>query len=152
MSKSRDANNTILPNIFPGGRLIMCGSNSPAGLASRPVRVLLCDEVYRFAFSAGTEGDPVDLASKRMTTYWNHVMGLFSTPTTQGTSRIEKEYLTGTHEEWQHRCPNCGEFHVLRHTNMQCKIRESQDNYGINRHKGQRRRGTAAKPQNHHAS
>ena len=58
-AKTRDANNTILSKIFPGGRLIMCGSNSPAGLASRPVRVLLCDEVDRFATSAGTEGDPL---------------------------------------------------------------------------------------------
>lgn len=49
----------------------MGGANSPAGLASRPIRILLCDEVDRFPLSAGTEGDPVDLASKRMTTYWN---------------------------------------------------------------------------------
>ena len=54
--KTRDSNNTILSKIFPGGRLIMCGANSPAGLASRPVRVLLCDEVDRFPLSAGTEG------------------------------------------------------------------------------------------------
>ena len=105
-AKTRDGNNTILSKIFPGGRLIMCGSNSPAGLASRPVRVLLADEVDRFAQTAGTEGDPVDLASKRMTTFWNHVSGLFSTPTTEGASRIETEYLAGTQEEWRHRCPN----------------------------------------------
>ena len=45
--KSRDSNNTILSKIFPGGRLIMCGANSPAGLASRPIRILLADEVDR---------------------------------------------------------------------------------------------------------
>ena len=33
-SKTRDGNNTILSKIFAGGRLIMCGANSPAGLAS----------------------------------------------------------------------------------------------------------------------
>ena len=36
-AKTRDGNNTILSKLFPGGRLIMCGANSPAGLASRPV-------------------------------------------------------------------------------------------------------------------
>lgn len=118
VSKTRDGNNTILSKIFPGGRLVMCGANSPAGLASRPVRVLLADEVDRFPVSAGTEGDPVDLAKKRMTTYWNRVMGLFSTPTTKGSSRIEEEYLSGTQEEWQHRCPNCGEWHLLTHRQM----------------------------------
>ena len=67
-AKTRDGNNTILSKFFPGGRLVMCGANSPAGLASRPIRILLADEVDRFPDSAGTEGDPVDLAAKRMTT------------------------------------------------------------------------------------
>jgi len=129
-AKTRDSNNTILSKIFPGGRLVMCGSNSPATLASRPVRVLLADEVDRFAPSAGTEGDPVDLASKRMTTFWNYIAGLFSTPTTEGASRIETEYLAGTQEEWQHECPNCGEYHVLRHTDMDCDFTESRDKNG----------------------
>ena len=59
-SKTRDGNNTILSKIFPGGRLIMCGANSPAGLASRPIRILLADEVDRFPASAGGEGDPAE--------------------------------------------------------------------------------------------
>lgn len=122
--KSRDANNTILSKIFPGGRLIMCGANSPAGLASRPIRILLADEVDRFPDSAGTEGDPVDLAAKRMTTFWNSCMGLFSTPTNEGSSRIDEEYLAGTQEEWQHKCPNCGEYHLLRHIDMTVDYKE----------------------------
>lgn len=122
--KSRDANNTILSKVFPGGRLIMCGANSPAGLASRPIRILLADEVDRFPDSAGTEGDPVNLAAKRMTTFWNSCMGLFSTPTNEGTSRIDEEYLAGTQEEWQHKCPNCGEYHLLRHIDMTVDYKE----------------------------
>lgn len=122
--KSRDANNTILSKVFPGGRLIMCGANSPAGLASRPIRILLADEVDRFPDSAGTEGDPVDLAAKRMTTFWNSCMGLFSTPTNEGASRIDEEYLAGTQEEWQHKCPNCGEYHLLRHIDMTVNYKE----------------------------
>lgn len=122
--KSRDANNTILSKVFPGGRLIMCGANSLAGLASRPIRILLADEVDRFPDSAGTEGDPVDLAAKRMTTFWNSCMGLFSTPTNEGSSRIDEEYLAGTQEEWQHKCPNCGEYHLLRHIDMTVDYKE----------------------------
>jgi hypothetical protein len=129
-SKTRDGKNTILSKLFPGGRLIMCGANSPAGLASRPVRVLLADEVDRFPDSAGTEGDPVDLAAKRMTTFWNRVMGLFSTPTNEGSSRIDVEYQTGTQEEWQHECPNCGEYHLIRHTEMECETEEHKDAKG----------------------
>lgn len=117
-AKSRDGGNTILSKLFPGGRLIMGGANSPAGLASRPIKILLADEVDRFPDSAGTEGDPVDLAEKRMTTFWDRVMGLFSTPTISGVSRIEEEYQEGTQEEWQHECPNCKEYHLLTHRQM----------------------------------
>ena len=128
--KSRDSNNTILSKLFPGGRLIMCGANSPAGLASRPVRVLLADEVDRFPDSAGTEGDPVDLAAKRMTTFWNRVMGLFSTPTNEGSSRIETEYIAGTQEEWQHQCPKCEEYHLVTHRDIVEKHEEIQNKNG----------------------
>ncbi len=117
-AKSRDGGNTILSKLFPGGRLIMGGANSPAGLASRPIKILLADEVDRFPDSAGTEGDPVDLAVKRMTTFWDKCMGLFSTPTISGESRIEEEYQEGTQEEWQHECPNCKEYHLLTHRQM----------------------------------
>ena len=116
--KTRETGNTILSKIFPGGRLIMGGANSPAGLASRPIKILLADEVDRFLDSAGTEGDPVDLAAKRMTTFWDKRLGLFSTPTIAGESRIEEEYLQGTQEEWQHECPNCHEYHLLTHRQM----------------------------------
>lgn len=132
--KSRDRGNTILSKLFPGGRLIMCGANSPAGLASRPIRILLCDEVDRFPVSAGTEGDPIDLAAKRMTTYWNRVMGLFSTPTNEGDSRIDVAYNSGTQEEWQHRCPNCGEYHKLSYLNMEVDAKKGAKIQGLQKY------------------
>lgn len=132
--KSRDRGNTILSKLFPGGRLIMGGANSPAGLASRPIRILLCDEVDRFPVSAGTEGDPIDLAAKRMTTYWNRVMGLFSTPTNEGDSRIDVAYNSGTQEEWQHRCPNCGEYHKLSYLNMEVDAKKDAKIQGLQKY------------------
>ena len=129
-AKTRDANQTILSKIFTGGRLVLAGANSPAGLASRPIRILLCDEVDRFPLSAGQEGDPVDLAAKRQTTFWNYKMGLFSTPTNEGSSRIDIEYLVGTQEIWCHRCSNCGEFHSLDYRQMQVDYSETKDEAG----------------------
>lgn len=131
--KSRDANQTILSKFFTGGRLILTGANSPAGLASRPIRILLCDEVDRFPLSAGGtqgEGDPVDLAAKRTTTYWNYKIGLFSTPTAEGASRIDMEYNLGTQEEWRHQCPNCTEFLALDYRQMQVDYTERKDEAG----------------------
>ena len=130
-AKSRNKNQTMLSKFFKGGRLILAGANSAAGLASRPVRILLCDEVDRFPESAsGAEGDPVDLAQKRMTTFWNYCMGLFSTPTIEGISRIDLEYTAGTQEQWQHKCPSCGEFHKLDYINMKCDYETLQNQTG----------------------
>lgn len=126
-NKSRNTSNTIMSKYFTGGRLIIAGANAPSGLASKPIRILLCDEVDRFPDSAGVEGDPVDLAAKRTTTYFNRVIGLFSTPTIKGTSRIDDEYMTGTQEEWQHQCPNCGEFHLLTHRQMLADFDSSEE-------------------------
>ena len=128
--KTRDATQTILSKFFTGGRVVLNGANSPAGLASRPIRILLCDEVDRFPPSAGNEGDPVDLAAKRTTTFWNYKIGLFSTPTAEGASRIDVEYQLGTQEEWRHQCPNCGEFHSLDYRQMQVDFKQTRDEAG----------------------
>ena len=90
--RARDSGNTTLHKIFPGGHITSCGANSPSSLASRPVRIVLCDEVDRYPVSAGSEGDPVSLARKRATTFWNRKIGLFSTPTNKGNSRIESAF------------------------------------------------------------
>jgi phage terminase large subunit GpA-like protein len=108
--RSRDSGNTLLHKTFPGGHITIAGANSPASLASRPIRVLLCDEVDRYPMSAGTEGDPVDLAIQRTQNFWNRRIVLVSTPTIMGISRIEKAYEGSTKEHWCVPCPTCGEF------------------------------------------
>ncbi|MDR1978294.1 MAG: phage terminase large subunit family protein, partial [Synergistaceae bacterium] len=108
--RARDSGNTLLHKTFPGGHITIAGANSPASLASRPIRVLLCDEVDRYPMSAGTEGDPVDLAIQRTQNFWNRRVMLVSTPTIMGISRIEKAYEASTKEKWCVPCPSCGEF------------------------------------------
>ena len=129
-ARSRDKTQTMLSKFFTGGRLVLVGANSTTGLSSRPIRILLCDEVDRFPHSAGKEGDPVGLAAKRTSTYWNKKIGLFSTPTTEGASRIDVEYMAGTREEWSHQCPNCGEFHALDYRQMNVDFDEYKDDAG----------------------
>ena len=109
-AKSRDSGNTILHKTFPGGHITMVGANSPAGLASRPIKVVLMDEVDRYPASAGTEGDPIKLAEKRTTTFWNRKKVKVSTPTIKGHSLIETEFLLSSMEEWNVQCPCCGRF------------------------------------------
>lgn len=113
-AKSRSSGNTILMKSFPGGFLSMTGANSPAGLAGRPIRDLFMDEVDRFPRSAGTEGDPVRLAEKRTQTFFNRRVVLTSSPTIRGDSRIEREFIHGTQEEWCIQCKNCQGFFPIK--------------------------------------
>jgi len=117
-ARSRDSDNTIETKRFPGGNLAMVGSNAPSGLASRPVRVVVADEVDRFERSAGTEGDPLKLAIKRTTTFWNRVIVYVSTPGNKGESRIEESYERSDQRQRWCPCPDCGHHQVLTWANV----------------------------------
>lgn len=43
---------------YAGGYIALVGANSPAGLASRPIRILLADEIDRYGVTQ--EGDPLN--------------------------------------------------------------------------------------------
>ncbi|MEX3625782.1 phage terminase large subunit family protein, partial [Viridibacillus arvi] len=107
---SRKSNNTLLRKEFPGGHLSLVGANSAASLASRPVRIVLADEVDRFPTSAGNEGDPLTLAQKRTKNFWNRKKLSVSTPTIANSSRIEDEYKDSSQHRWHVSCPCCGYF------------------------------------------
>ena len=113
-NKSRDSGNTILQKSYPGGILTMCGSTEAHALASKPIRYVLGDERDRWAASAGTEGDPWELAMARQTTFYNAKAVEVSTPTIKGHSAIAKSYVKGTMERWVSQCPHCKGFHELR--------------------------------------
>ena len=49
--RAKNSTNTILHKTFPGGHITIVDSNSPASLASRPVRVVICHEVDRYSES-----------------------------------------------------------------------------------------------------
>lgn len=112
--RSRDSGNTVFHKIYKGGHITVAGANSAAGLASRPIRVLLFDEVDRYPPSAGTEGDPVTLARKRTATFWNRKIVLVSSPTRKGVSRIEQAFALSDQRHYLVRCPHCRHEQVLR--------------------------------------
>lgn len=116
--RSRDSGNTVLHKRFSGGHLTLAGSNSPASLSSRPIRIVLCDEVDRYPVSAGSEGDPVNLAVKRTATFWNRRIVLTSTPTIKGISRIEMAFSQSDQRRYYVPCPHCSAFHTLKWENV----------------------------------
>lgn len=113
---SRKSSTTIRMKHYPGGYLALVGSNSPAGLASRPIRILLCDEIDRY--SATKEGDPLKLAIQRTTNFHNRKIIMVSTPTIKGASPIEEWYLKSDQRLYYIPCPHCGHEHVYKWENV----------------------------------
>ena len=120
-STSRKSGQTIRLKMFPGGYLAMAGANAPAGLASRPIRVVLCDEVDRFPETAGTEGDPVKLARQRTSNFHNRKIVLVSTPTIDGLSKIQDWHAQGDQRQFLVPCPLCGTMQWLRWDHLKYK-------------------------------
>lgn len=116
--RARDSGNTTLHKVFPGGAITIVGANSPAGLASRPIRIVLCDEVDRYPTSAGSEGDPIQLARKRSATFWNRKVIMVSTPTNKGSSRIEEAFEASDKRFFNVPCKHCHEPQVLKWANV----------------------------------
>lgn len=131
--RSRDSSNTIAGKAFPGGRLAMVGANSPADLASRPIRIVIADEVDKFPVSAGVEGDPMVLAAKRQETFWNRKTIKGSSPTIKGASAIEREYKRSDMRECWVACPHCREKQTLKWANVRWDKHKGPD--GKNVHK-----------------
>ena len=92
--------------------LYFAGSNSPADLASRPIRYLFLDEVDKYPKFSGREADPIKLASERQKTFWNKKTVKVSTPTTRE-GYIFREYDKSDQRRFHVPCPHCGKKQVL---------------------------------------
>lgn len=120
----REASNTILIKNFKGGNLALVGSNSPSKLASKPIKVLIIDEVDRCENTK--EGHSIDLAQKRTATYYDRKIIKVSTPTIKGHSVIEREFENSDKRYYFAPCPFCGFSQTLSFEN----IKWSQDENG----------------------
>lgn len=130
-AKGRDAANTITMKTFPGGSLAIIGANSPSDLASKPVRYVFFDETDRFPASAGTEGDPIELAERRTETFrHNRKIVETSTPTIKGASKIERSYTGGTQEEWHVECPHCRTYSYISFNDIKFEKDDFKDENG----------------------
>lgn len=94
------------------------GANSPASLASKPIRYLFLDEVDKFPAATRREADPISLARERTKTFINRKIYMCSTPTlrtghiwkAKESADIEKHYFIP--------CPHCSAQIELRFQNL----------------------------------
>jgi phage terminase large subunit GpA-like protein len=112
--KTRDSNNTITHKTFPGGHLTICGANSPASLAGRPIRIVITDDIDRNPASCGSEGDPILLITKRTAGFWNRFILHASTPTIKDLSRIESIWKVSDQRRFYVPCHKCKHKQHLR--------------------------------------
>jgi phage terminase large subunit GpA-like protein len=112
--RSRDSGNTVLAKEFPGGILVMTGANSAAGLRSMAARYLFLDEIDGYPGDVDGEGDPVNLALARTRAFARRKIFMVSTPKITGLSRIEGAYAESDQRHYWVPCPHCGEFQVLK--------------------------------------
>lgn len=111
----RDQGNTITQKQFAGGQLSIVSARNPTDLAMRAVRILLFDEVDKYPMNVGAgeggsggEGDPIAVAWGRSTTYGKRACKVLAcSPTVQGKSRIEQEYLKSNMSIFIQPCRHC---------------------------------------------
>jgi phage terminase large subunit GpA-like protein len=125
--------NKIGEKFIAGVRFGFAWAGSATELASHPAGLVLVDERDRMENDVAGEGDPVELAEARISTYPDGKLVVVSTPT-KGTvetevddlgverfkvsevveSPIWKLWQEGTRFEWAWPCPDCGEYFVPR--------------------------------------
>jgi len=128
VSRTRDNSNTEGLKDFPGGILILGGANSPASLASMPICYVVLDELNRFPWSVGKEGDPLILIDERTKAFARRKVLLISTPTVKGESRISDEYQLSDQRRLLVPCPHCGTYIELtwKHQDETLGLEESK--------------------------
>jgi phage terminase large subunit GpA-like protein len=109
----RDPSNTVMLRQFPGGLLACAWAGSASSLASRPIRVVLGDELDRWPDTTGRDGDPWAQAVQRTSNFYNRKVAAVSTPTIEGLSAIARLYDDSDQRRYYVPCPRCGGFQVL---------------------------------------
>ena len=117
--RSRDSRNTIDTKEFIGGTLYITTAGSSANLAEIPARYVYGDEVDRWEVSVDQEGDPVELAETRTSTFGRNAKIYYtSSPTIEGASRIATLYASSDQRKYHVPCPHCGEYQTLEWENL----------------------------------
>lgn len=114
--RARDKTNTTLRKEYPGGYLMILGSNSTSELRGRSAPIILCDEVD--AYEQTSEGDAINLLWKRANTFKDRKLVLTSTPTVKSLSRIDHAWENSDQRRYCVPCPHCEYLQWLKWGNI----------------------------------
>ncbi len=109
----RDGKNTLLRVEYQGGHAALAYAETPATLRSMPMRYVFGDEIDAWPDDPGGEGDPLELAEARTSTFSRSKLFWCSTPTIEGQSKIAKKFEDGDRCYYHVPCPDCDHFQKL---------------------------------------
>lgn len=109
---AKGQHNKIAEKWIAGIRLGFAWAGSATELASHPAGLVLVDELDRMDSDVGGEGDPVELARARGANYWGFKLGIVSTPTVEGDSKIWARFEEGTMHKWAWCCLHCAAWFI----------------------------------------
>jgi len=113
-SRSRDARNTMDTKEFEGGTLYATTAGSASNLAELAAKYIYGDEIDRWDVDVDEEGDPIELAETRGSTFGRNAKFYFSSsPTIKGASRIADLFEASDQRHYYVPCPTCGHMQVL---------------------------------------
>ncbi|NHN79615.1 phage terminase large subunit family protein [Azotobacter chroococcum] len=128
--RSRDSRNTMDTKEFEGGTLYATTAGSASNLAELAARYIYGDEVDRWDVDVDNEGDPIELAETRASTFGRNAKIYFSSsPTIKGASRIADLFAQSDQRHYYVPCPHCGELQTLEWENLKYSDDYSQVQY-----------------------
>ena len=99
---------------FEGGTLYATTAGSASNLAELAARFIYGDEIDRWDVDVDEEGDPIELAETRGSTFGRNAKFYFSSsPTIKGASRIADLFEASDQRHYYVPCPTCGHMQVL---------------------------------------
>lgn len=111
--RSRDSGNRTLSKRFPGGHFFITGANSSAGLAGKPIKILILDEVDKYPRNLDKQGSAKTQAIRRTSTHPERKIFILSSPSVKGASEIDDEFEAGDQRYYNVPCPLCYQKQVL---------------------------------------
>ena len=109
---------SVLEMQFDDMYLSLVGSNSPSGLASKPIKYLFLDETDKYPGASRKEADPVSLARERTKTFHNRKIVLASTPTLRNNHIWEAKENADIEKHYLMPCPHCGKKIEFKFSNL----------------------------------
>ena len=101
------------PRNFRGGRLVITSAGSAMNVGGKAIGLLCMDEIDKMVPDVGDEGNPIELALQRQTTFRSRAKAILAcSPTTPG-SAIDVWWQRSDQADFYVPCPLCGEWQCL---------------------------------------